>query len=545
MYLTRSGKIPTKEKPDTDKIYLIYQFFVHSDKKRNIELRKCLRFNVKNPYIDKIFLLNEKIYGEELGIKSDKIDQRNIGNRIKFKDIFEFVETEKLNGYIITCNADIFLDKTVKNLRTSKMSTKKQVLTQLRFDYTTQLGKCKMFGPRADSQDTWIFHSNYNPHKEAKIFNFMFGKPGCDNKVVYLFSLIGFEVFNQPYFVKTYHIQESQARDYGSGTLPHPYMLISPNVTNQQLTHTEIWGTVGHRLKITHKTTIGSMTLNFSRFMFKNDNVTLRDYLKTKIENDDEFFIPQTCQGALLSCVVQMVNNLSEGSFFQTGQVHPKYQNAQTKYFWDMMIDLQGKSKINNLGDLIVFSNAYCDTFNKAELSMGFSVWDQKFRELMVENKHGIYRGFFDAIKTKWISSSVLNIFNHLHDPWIKQLNGLKIVIISINSQEIEQQIKTTKLKNLYNYDVFAGCEFVYIKFETWCTNLQEQIVDNLGDFDVALCDCGIYGSSVASYTCSIGKSALDIGDILPLYFGLWKPSDMKTHKEVIQLYLNEHWKRL
>jgi len=69
--------------------------------------------------------------------------------------------------------------------------------------------------------------------------------------------------------------------------------------------------------------------------------------------------------------------------------------------------------------------------------------------------------------------------------------------------------------------------------------------VDNLGDFDVALCDCGIYGSSVASYTCSIGKSALDIGDILPLYFGLWKPSDMTNYKDVLQLYLNEHWKRL
>jgi len=73
MYLTRSGKIPIKKKPDTDKIYLIYQFFVHPDKKRNIELRKCLRFNVENPYIDKIFLLNEKIYVKvALGIESDK-----------------------------------------------------------------------------------------------------------------------------------------------------------------------------------------------------------------------------------------------------------------------------------------------------------------------------------------------------------------------------------------------------------------------------------------------------------------------------------------
>ena len=44
------------------------------------------------------------------------------------------------------------------------MSENKQLLAQLRFDYTNkQLGKCKLFGPRADSQDTWIWHSNFNP----------------------------------------------------------------------------------------------------------------------------------------------------------------------------------------------------------------------------------------------------------------------------------------------------------------------------------------------------------------------------------------------
>jgi hypothetical protein len=549
MYLTRSGKIPTKERPDTDKIYLIYQFFVHGDEKRNIELRKCLCFNVENPHIDKIFLLNEKIYDKgTLGMESDKIDQRNIGRRIKFNDIFEFVEKEKLNGYIITCNADIFLDTTVKNLRTSKMSTKKHVLTQLRFDYTNKrLGKCKLFGPRADSQDTWIFHSKYNPYKDRKIFNFMFGKPGCDNKLVYLFILIGFEVFNQPYFVKTYHIQESELRNYGCGPLPKPYMLISPNIINQQLTYTKIWGTVGERLKVTHNTTIEAMTKNFSRFMFKDDNIILRDYLKTKLEDDDEFLIPQTDKiGSVLSCVIQMINNGTKGTFFQTGQVQPAHQNAQTKYFWDIMMELQSQSKFNSTGELITFSNAYFESFNKADICMSLSTWDKKFRELMVENKHGIYKGLSDAIKTKRISSSVMNIFNYLHvDPWIEQLNGEKLLIISPYSQEIEKQIKTIKLENLYGFNIFKGCEFAYIKYDSYCTDLQEQIVNNLGDFDIALCDCGIYGPIVANYTCSIGKSAIDIGDILPLYLGLWKASDMTNYKDVMQLYFNKHWKRL
>ena len=58
MYLSKSKRINTKEKPDNQPIYLIYQYFIHKDKSRNKELQKCLRFNVENPFITKIYLLN-------------------------------------------------------------------------------------------------------------------------------------------------------------------------------------------------------------------------------------------------------------------------------------------------------------------------------------------------------------------------------------------------------------------------------------------------------------------------------------------------------
>ena len=118
MYLSISGKINTKSKTDNEPIYLIYQYFVHRDASRNKELQECLRRNVENPFITKIFLLNEKIYNDkELGIQSDKVKQQNIVKRITFKDIFNFVEKEQLKGYIVTCNADIFFDKTINNLK--------------------------------------------------------------------------------------------------------------------------------------------------------------------------------------------------------------------------------------------------------------------------------------------------------------------------------------------------------------------------------------------------------------------------------------------
>ena len=42
---------------------------------------------------------------------------------------------------------------------------------------------CKLFGPRPDSQDVWILHSNWGPHKKIrnKHFKITLGMPGCDN----------------------------------------------------------------------------------------------------------------------------------------------------------------------------------------------------------------------------------------------------------------------------------------------------------------------------------------------------------------------------
>ena len=438
-------------------------------------------------------------------------------------------------------------------MRKTELSNKQQILAQLRFDYTSkQLGKCKLFGPRADSQDSWIFHSNFNPYKQVKIFNFIFGKPGCDNKLIYLFTILGFEVFNQPYFVKTYHIQKSEARDYGKDMLPHPYMMLSPHVSTRQITNTQVWGTVGWRLINNHKLTIESITKNFTRFMFKTDNNTLREYLRSSLENDDTFLIPHTDMGGtILASTCLMLNNVTHGTFFQTGQIIPQYQNdIQVKHFWNTMIQLLQQTPNHGIGttmDIIQYAVKYLEAFNKAKICIGFSTWNKNFKQLLTENKQDFYRGFFDSIKHRqWISSTVTNIFTHLYlNPWIKQLNRQKLLIISPYADGIKNQINTIKLKNLYNFDIFADCEFCFIKFKIWNTQIQEQIVNELGNFDIVLCDCGLFGSLVSNYIYGIGKSVIDIGDILPLYFGLWKSSDMGDNKDIIQLYLNQSWKRI
>ena len=52
--------------------------------------------------------------------------------------------------------------------------------------------------PRFDSQDVWIFHStNSIEENQEKAFSFEFGKPGCDNKIIYLMKILGYEIYNE------------------------------------------------------------------------------------------------------------------------------------------------------------------------------------------------------------------------------------------------------------------------------------------------------------------------------------------------------------
>lgn len=226
------------QKEVKDKILLLQQFFIPQNKIRYKEIKYCLKQNLKCNYISEIHLLNERIYTDvELGlneITSSKLTQVNIKNRLKYKDIIEYVKKINWNGYVVFSNSDIFLDNTLENLYTSSLSYISSWYCQLRFEYHKgkKLEKCKIFGPRADSQDTWIFHTNHNiPEKYYKLFDFELGRPGCDNKIIYILNFINYKFFNEPFNVKTYHYHMETKRNYTiKDRVNPPYALCNPHI---------------------------------------------------------------------------------------------------------------------------------------------------------------------------------------------------------------------------------------------------------------------------------------------------------------------------
>jgi hypothetical protein len=223
-----------------DDIYLFTQFYISPNEKRYHEIKTCLKKNIKLGIFSKIYLINERTYTqEELDLNDEEI--KNIqqivfdkGLRMKYMHPLGLIKAKQINGYIVIANSDIFFDKSILCIRKSSISQIKSLYALLRFEYEPEnenkLEDCKLFGPRKDSQDTWIFHSKYLPDDNQIIrCNIILGKAGCDNAISYLFNQFGFKIFNEPYLVKTYHYHLSAIRTYsGLDKVSPPYLLLEP-----------------------------------------------------------------------------------------------------------------------------------------------------------------------------------------------------------------------------------------------------------------------------------------------------------------------------
>ena len=210
-------------------IYVMTQYFVHSNPKRAREIRKCLMNNCSNPLIDKIILLSEEDLSREwVSMRGrEKIEQVVIGSRLKYADLIRSTyESVPLNTIVAYMNADIYLDNTIKEVYTLDMRDK--MLALLRWN-TDELGEePKLFGPHPDAQDTWIVLSDSIKCREWDYsrFDYQLGRSGCDNRFTADMFANRFIISNPAYTIKTMHIHKSDIRDYNrKDIIPSQYYI--------------------------------------------------------------------------------------------------------------------------------------------------------------------------------------------------------------------------------------------------------------------------------------------------------------------------------
>jgi hypothetical protein len=538
-------------------IYLFQQFFIHKSNERYNEIKQSLRRNVQLGLFKKIYLLNERIYtNDELGLTDKEmklVKQINIGTRMMYSDVFKQFRGLGLNGYIVIANSDIFFDKTIENLNKSCLSTTKSFMAQLRYEYDNNeklLMKQKIFGPRPDSQDVWILHSNYIPtKKQFNIFDILLGKPGCDNKICYLFYILGYKLYNDPSFIRTYHYHKTQTRDYtAEDVIDKPFLYLFPKIAS----YTNIEQYINDNINESFmKSVRGSnyFIKNYKSHILHNhaSNKYLGEFIKNKLENNKHFIIPRV---AGVEHMLAMTANkyLIDGHF-------DKMREDPIIGLLDNMHNNAGIN-IKTEQDLIIYSQTYLEAFKNSEL---YAVWEHFSN--VYETYHGKFAEVQDKLvkmysRDKYLSSFSFDIFHHVYDsPWTHSLKGKRILIVSNFMDTIKKQMN--HINDIYGTNLFPECTFIYVRPpQTACGNggdepwlypfkkLCDDIYNIKEQFDIALCSCGGYGNPLLNFIYSLGKSAIYVGGVLQMYFGIIGSRWENERADVLKAFKNDYWRR-
>ena len=196
------------------KLVLITQYYVPDKKRRANEIDLSLKRNAECSCIDKIVLLNEAML--ELPVRSEKIHQENVGARLRFDIVFKWIyEKGDANTNYVIANSDIYMDESLDVIWSIDM--KDRFLSLLRWDDSDRPDeKPKLFGPRADSQDTWIVSADSLKSRtwDWDSLKIPFGKGGCDNAINVEMLRQKFLVVNPCLSIITHHVHMSEYRTY-------------------------------------------------------------------------------------------------------------------------------------------------------------------------------------------------------------------------------------------------------------------------------------------------------------------------------------------
>lgn len=190
-------------------LWFVTQYYKAQSPTRRAEIDTCLEKNEACEMIDKIVLLNET------ALKTGpKIEEKVIGKRLTYADVIRWIYDSAPRDIMVAfANADIYIDASWRTLWSTDLETIPKFLALLRWDVGAET---KIFGPRADSQDTWVLSSNAVKAVtwDWAALDFPFGQGGCDNAITLELFKKKFLVANPALTLKTYHLHTSGLRTY-------------------------------------------------------------------------------------------------------------------------------------------------------------------------------------------------------------------------------------------------------------------------------------------------------------------------------------------
>ncbi len=141
-------------------------------------------------------------------------------------------------------------------------------------------------------------------------------------------------------------------------------------------------------------------------------------------------------------------------------------------------------------------------------------------------------------------------------DPWTKELEGKKVLVVHPFTESIKKQYDKRKLL-FENKNVLPDFkELILIKaiqsvagnkpdnFDTWFEALDymEKEISSK-DFDVAIIGCGAYGMELAAYIKRMGKVAIHLAGWTQMLFGIYGSRWLNDQPQYAK-FINEYWIR-
>uniref|UniRef100_A0A6C0ANP3 Exostosin GT47 domain-containing protein n=1 Tax=viral metagenome TaxID=1070528 RepID=A0A6C0ANP3_9ZZZZ len=212
-------------------LVLIQQYYKPADKTREKELKKCLEMNLKCDFVDQIILFVESA---NLAIPADplkKIKQIPLKSRLTYAHCIDTIQNLiGADSLVAFANADIYFNETWRAIWSVNLAD--TFVALLRWEEGSGTKGPEIFGPRNDSQDTWLIHSNSVLARTWNLsaFNIPFGKAGCDNAILVEFLRNKFKIVNPAMNIQTIHVHKSEFRTYEkTDIVDRPvYMFVEP-----------------------------------------------------------------------------------------------------------------------------------------------------------------------------------------------------------------------------------------------------------------------------------------------------------------------------
>jgi hypothetical protein len=197
------------------------------------------------------------------------------------------------------------------------------------------------------------------------------------------------------------------------------------------------------------------------------------------------------------------------------------------------------------------YSMLFLEAFAKSELYASWAPFDGVYQS--IAQSHQILDHFFKEKKT--VYSEVFDIFHYIYKtPWTLALKDKRILIVSNFEESIKEKIGIRQ--EIYGVDLFPNCEITTIRppqtqgnedsqeFDIELYKFTQKLDKIKDQYDIALVSCGGYGNLVCLHIFNSGKSAIYVGGVLQMYFGILGNRWFTDRSDIIRLFLNKSWSR-